>query len=64
MAWVGIAIGTLLGMVHLVASPALYDMPTWLAIGLYPVVGTFGSILTMVVLMSLRAPPKRPQSVS
>ena len=62
MAWLGIIVGTILGLICVFVAPAVYGLPVWAAIMLYPLVGTFGAVLTILILLQLRPGPAQPCS--
>ncbi len=64
MAWLGIIVGTILGLICVCVAPAVYGLPVWAAIMLYPLVGTFGAVLTILILLQLRPGPAQPIPVS
>ncbi|APX15501.1 hypothetical protein K4K96_12310 [Phaeobacter inhibens] len=61
MAWIGIIVGTFAGVFSAVAAYALYALPLWYSLMLYPTVGTTSAILTILVMIHL-PPGLRPMA--
>lgn len=63
MAWVGLIVGTIAGILASVVGYTLWSLPLWLSLSLYPLAGSASAMLVIAILFlrrqSARAAPGR-----
>lgn len=50
MAWIGIILGTIAGLVTSISACVLWDLPLWAALLLYPAIGSAVAISIILLL--------------
>ena len=62
MAWIGVFLGTLAGLASSILACALWELPIWAALLLYPVTGSAIAVAVILLFMlrDIRVPAAEP----